>query len=64
MGMRACAFELAEDGFLVGEKVTDQAVVVALVHGEGVVRAWAEDAGGKVVGESGNEGFFCGGEFD
>lgn len=44
------ALEFAEDGFFVGEKIAQEAVVVSFVHGEGVVCAWAEDAGGQVLG--------------
>lgn len=46
MGMRTRAFEFAEDGFLVGEKVANETVIMAFVHSEGVVCSGAEDAGG------------------
>ena len=55
-----CAFELAEDGFLVSEQVADEAVGVAFVHGQVGVEAWAEDAGREVVGEGCDEFFVSG----
>lgn len=53
------AFQLAEDGFLMGEEVANEAVGVALMHGEGCVCTRAEDAGGKGLGERGNVLFCC-----
>lgn len=53
------AFQLAEDGFLVGEEIANEAVGVALVHGEGCVCTRAENAGGKGLGERGGVLFCC-----
>lgn len=48
----AGALEFAENGFFVVEEVADQTVTVAFVHRQAAFDAWAEDAGGQVVGES------------
>ncbi len=54
-----CAFKLAEDSFFVGKEVPNEAVGVALVHGEGGVCTRAEDTGGEGLGERGDVLFCC-----
>lgn len=58
------ALEFAEDGFFVVEQVADEAVGVALVQGEGVFGAGAQDAGGEGLREVGDEGLVRGGQVD
>lgn len=57
MGEGTGALELAENGFFVSEEVTNEAVVVAFVHGQGGVYTGAKNTRGKNLGERGNEGF-------
>ena len=47
-----------------GKEVANKAVIVAFMHGQGIVSAGPEDTWGKVLGEGGNVRFFCRGEFD
>lgn len=58
------AFEFAEDGFFVVEEIADQTVGMAVVEGEGVFRAGAEDTGGEGVREVGDVVVCGGGEVD
>ena len=58
------AFELAEDGFLVGEEVANETVGVTLVHSEGGVGTGSEDTRGEGLGERRDILFCCGREFD
>lgn len=53
------AFQLAEDGFLMGEEIANEAVGVALVHGEGCVCTRAEYARSEGLGERGGVLFCC-----
>lgn len=56
------ALEFAEDGVLVGEEIADEAHGVFLFHGEGGLRAWAEDASRQSGGEVCDVLFVGGGE--
>ena len=55
--LRGGALQLAEDGFLVVEEIADQAIGMALVHGQGVFHAGPQDAGREGLRERGDEGF-------
>ena len=40
----AGTLQLAEDGIFVGEKIAHEAVTKALVHSQGILEPWTEDA--------------------
>ena len=52
--------QLAKDGFFVREKVPDQAVAVAFVHGQTALEARAENARGQNLGQGGSIGLVGG----
>lgn len=49
--------EFAKNGFFVGEQITQKAVAVAFMHGEGCVLTWAQDARCKNLCQTGDKGF-------